>query len=146
MKPFRVFTFLLLTILLISACSGETKTSQAPTTAPKESAKSTEGVPATSAPANTPEPEPTADKTSSADLKILDVTYAHGLNDDMTPTEQADAYTPEQPVYLSVKLDGNPKKGRYLGKIFLQGSNHCRHRNRSGQKPQRSRPHLRDRR
>lgn len=119
MKSLRIFTLLILTILLISACGGGAKTPPTPTMQ-KESTKNTENITATSVATNTPEPEPTATKASSADLKIMDVTYAHGLNEDMTPTEQADAYTPEQPVYVSVKLDGNPKKGVISAKFYYK--------------------------
>jgi len=119
MKSLRISTLLILTILLISACSGGAKTPPTPTMQ-KESAKNTENIPANSTATSTPEPEPTATKASSADLKIVNVTYAHGLNEDMTPTEQADAYTPEQPVYVSVKLDGNPKEGIITAKFLYK--------------------------
>lgn len=44
-------------------------------------------------------------------LTIQEVVFTHHLNDDMTPSDEADAFDPEQEVYMSVKLDGNPKKG-----------------------------------
>ncbi len=63
-------------------------------------------------PASTTPPDasaPTAQPRSA--LKIEDVVFTHKLNDDMTPSDETDAFEPDQEVYMSVKLDGNPKKG-----------------------------------
>ncbi|MBM3187260.1 MAG: hypothetical protein FJZ90_00880 [Chloroflexi bacterium] len=42
---------------------------------------------------------------------IVEATFAKGLSDQMQPVEPTDEFTPEETVYLSIKLQGNPSKG-----------------------------------
>ena len=46
--------------------------------------------------------------------------FTHALDEDMTPTDVADSYTPEQEIYISVQLDGNPKEG-IISSTFFYG-------------------------
>jgi hypothetical protein len=44
-------------------------------------------------------------------LKIKEVTFTHALNEDMTPADVAETFTPDQDIFISVKLNGTPKEG-----------------------------------
>ncbi len=100
--------------LLLNACGG-------PST-PMKPLDIDEAPPATttSPPASvTPVPvTPTPTETPASGLTIKDVVFTHGLNEDMTPADTAESFTPEQEIYMSVKLDGNPKKGVISSRFF----------------------------
>jgi len=83
-----VMLFLILT-MLVSACGGGKAT---PTAAPKGEAAAT----------------PT---TAPASIEVESVTFAHGLTEKMTPIDPGNEFGPNDTVYLSVKLKGNPKSG-----------------------------------
>jgi len=44
-------------------------------------------------------------------MRRLDVTFAHGLTEEMAPIDPGNEFGPEDTVYLSVKLKGVPKEG-----------------------------------
>ncbi len=87
-----VFTLLLivsLTSTLLTACGGgETP---APTTAKEVEATPTE--------------------KAETGIEVLDVTFAHGLTEEMAPIDPGNEFAPEDTIYLSVKIKGTPKMG-----------------------------------
>ncbi len=83
-----VMLFLILTMLL-SACGGGKATQ---TAAPKGGTAAT----------------PT---TAPASIEVEGVTLAHGLTEKMAPIDPGNEFGPNDTVYLSVKLKGNPKSG-----------------------------------
>ena len=86
MKPTRILIILLVFTLLLAACGGGSK----------------EATPVAGTPPST--------QTASA-LQIVDATYGRGLDDEMGATETGSRFEPDQNIYLSVKLEGNPKEG-----------------------------------
>ena len=52
--------------------------------------------------------------------EIVDATFAHGLGEQMEPVDPGDEFQPEESVYLSVTLNGNPKEG-VVGARFFYG-------------------------
>ncbi len=85
-KAFSAFILVLL-LVLVSACGGGGDT------------------PAPAA-ADTPTPE-----TASTDLEVQQVTFAHGLTEEMAPIDPGNEFAPDETVYLSVKIKGTPKTG-----------------------------------
>nr|WP_290668595.1 S16 family serine protease [Ardenticatena sp.] len=48
---------------------------------------------------------------TAGDIEVLDVTFAHGLTEEMAPIDPGNEFGPEDPVSLSIKLKGVPKEG-----------------------------------
>ncbi len=103
-----ILAILLVTVFL-AACGGN----QSEPTSPPPSPQATTAA-ATASPT---EPPPATEEKASNDLEIEDVVFTHALGEDMTPTDTAESFTPEQDVYVSVKLKGNPKEG-VVGAVF----------------------------
>lgn len=53
-------------------------------------------------------------------MEILEVTYAHGFDEEMAPIDPGNRYDPDETVYLSVKLKGNPKEGVIASRFFYE--------------------------
>ncbi len=66
----------------------------------------------------TPTPTPVAEKR--AELEILEATFAHGLTEEMAPVDPGNAFTPEETIYLAIKLKGTPKEGQVAARFFYQ--------------------------
>jgi uncharacterized protein len=49
--------------------------------------------------------------TSSPGLKVVDATLARGLSEQMEPVNPTSSFAPSDTVCLSIKLQGNPKRG-----------------------------------
>ncbi len=100
-KLFSTAALTLFLVVLLAACGGQ---KPAATKAPAADA---------SPPAATvaPTAAPATEVPTQGDLTIKKVVFSHGLNENMTPTDEAESYTPDQEVYVSVQLDGNPKEG-----------------------------------
>ena len=90
MSKYVVWKVLLIVALLLSACGGGGSTSSA-----------------TPQPGNT---TPTA-VAAESDIEVLDVTFAHGLSEEMAPIDPGNEFAPDDTIYLSVKIKGTPKKG-----------------------------------
>lgn len=63
------------------------------------------------------EPSTPAAETTTA-LEVLSATYARGLDDQMGPVDPGDRYAPEDTVYLSVQLKGNPRQGVVAARFY----------------------------
>jgi hypothetical protein len=110
----RLFTTALLTVLL-AACGGGGSTPAA-TLAPR----ATEAPDATEAPKPTEKPEPTAEPTGS--IKVTNVVFAKKLSENMEPEEIAEdnRYTPNEPIAISIEIDGRPKEGVIEANFYWQ--------------------------
>jgi len=51
------------------------------------------------------------DQETPAKLEITEVTFAHGLDENMGPIDPGNTFQPDEPVYLAIKLKGKPKEG-----------------------------------
>ncbi|NOX60572.1 MAG: hypothetical protein GXP42_01275 [Chloroflexi bacterium] len=87
MKRNTVFILLLAFVLLFAACGGGQE-AEAPT---EDGAQTSE--------------------SSVAGLEILEATFAHGFDDEMGPIDPGNEFKPDETIYLSIKLKGNPKEG-----------------------------------
>lgn len=96
--PFSFRPMLFLLLISLVACS-----SPAPATPVAPTATA---IPPTAS----PQPGP----------QIEEAVFTHALAENMTPTDVAEAYTPEQDVYLSIKLAGNPKEGVVGARFFYR--------------------------
>ena len=103
---------LFLVALILAACTGvfPTPSAQQPPEVPSATAPTqpTEAPPATT----TPKP--------AGDLEILEVTFAHGLTEEMAPVDPGEEFVPDATIYLSVKLKGRPKEGRVTARFLYQ--------------------------
>ncbi len=90
MKKYALWNVLLIVVLLLTACGGGGNTSS--TTSPTDNTT------------------PTAEAARSA-IEVLDVTFAHGLSEEMAPIDPGNEFAPDETIYLSVKVKGTPKKG-----------------------------------
>ena len=99
----------MLVTLVLAACGGQESTPSA-----EKSSNDANAPSATTAPTEIP---------ANSDLRIQDVVFTHALNEDMTPTDVADSYSPDQEIFISVKLDGNPKKGVVSATFFYGDQN-----------------------
>ena len=52
--------------------------------------------------------------------EVLEATFAHGLSEHMEAVDPGNEFEPDETVYLSVKLKGNPKEG-LVSTRFLYG-------------------------
>ena len=100
---YRLVAAALLLVLVLAACGGSQPAATSENSSSDQSTQSATVEP-TEAPAATEAPAESA-------LKIQDVVFTHALSEDMTPTDVAESYTPDQDIFISVKLDGNPKEG-----------------------------------
>ncbi len=96
MLKLRAWSVFLILVLLLGACGGG------------------QPSPTPQAPAETPTPE------QAQPLEVLNVTFAHGLTEEMAPIDPGNEFQPEENVYLSVKLKGVQKKGRVRA-VFFKG-------------------------
>jgi len=94
--------FLVFTVVLV-ACGGEEPAS--PTPVP---------IQMTAVPPATPT------KEATARLELLDVTFAHGLTEEMTPIQPGNTFAPDETIHLSIKLKGTPKEGLVTAHFFFQ--------------------------
>ena len=67
-------------------------------------------------PADTPVPTlerelPTATLQPTAGIEISEVTFAHGLTEEMRAIDPGNDFAPDETVYLSVTIKGRPKSG-----------------------------------
>jgi hypothetical protein len=108
-RSYRLVIAALLLVLVLAACGGSQPAATSESSPSDQSAQPATAEP-TEAPAATESPAATETPAESA-LKIQDVVFTHALGEDMTPTDVAESYTPEQDIFVSVKLDGNPKEG-----------------------------------
>ena len=73
---------------------------------------STNTPPQQESPTSTPIPTQKPTETPVQDtIKIQEVIFTHALNEDMTPTDETESFLPDQDIFISVRLDGNPKQG-----------------------------------
>ncbi len=68
----------------------------------------------------TPVPSESAATEVPTALEVLDVTFAHGLTDEMAPVDPGNEFQPDETVYLSVKLKGVQKEG-LVKAVFYKG-------------------------
>ncbi len=68
-----------------------------------------------------PTPEKATPTSTAAGLEVLDVTFAHGLTEEMAPVDPGNEFQPDETVYLSVKLKGVQKKG-VVKAVFFKGN------------------------
>jgi serine protease Do len=73
------------------------------------------------------EPQPTPEAQTEATpegetevLEVLEVTYAQGFDEEMAPVDPGNEYEPDETVYLSVQLKGNPRKGVVTSRFFYE--------------------------
>jgi serine protease Do len=52
--------------------------------------------------------------------ELAEVTYAHGFDDEMAPIDPGNQFSPDETVYLSVKLKGNPREGVIAARFFYE--------------------------
>ena len=52
--------------------------------------------------------------------EVVEATFARGLSAQMEPVNPGSEFEPDQTVYLSVKLKGNPKEGVVSARFFYQ--------------------------
>ncbi|HEY64827.1 MAG TPA: WD40 repeat domain-containing protein [Caldilineae bacterium] len=65
-------------------------------------------------------PSPTPVEKKRAALEILEITFAHGLTEELAPADPGNTFTPEETIYLSIKLKGNPKQGQVTARFLYQ--------------------------
>ena len=113
MKKHTLLIPLLLFALIPAACTGVsfTPSAQQP---PAEAPSTTAPTQPTGAPPATATPKP------AGGLKVLEVTFAHGLTEEMAPVDPGEEFTPDATIYLSVKLKGRPKEGRVTARFLYQ--------------------------
>ena len=51
-------------------------------------------------------------------IEVLEVVVAKGLGDNMQPVNPSTTFLPAEPISVSVKLNGRPKKGTVEAKFF----------------------------
>ncbi|MDX9954750.1 MAG: S16 family serine protease [Anaerolineae bacterium] len=70
-------------------------------------------------PAKDPDvPVDTPVNTTTTDLEVLNVTYAQSLDEEMGPVNPTEKFAPEDSIYLSVQLKGNPTQGIVAARFF----------------------------
>jgi serine protease Do len=52
--------------------------------------------------------------------EIVDATFAHGLSEQMEPVNPGSEFEPDETIYLSVKLKGNPRAGVVGARFYYQ--------------------------
>jgi len=110
-RMYKLVAGLLLLCLALAACGGE---------APPLVTVVVTSTPADAAP---PTAAPTA-APASAEIEVLEATFAHGLTEEMQPIDPGSAFGPEETIYLSLRLKGRPKEGVvtarfYYGETFI---------------------------
>jgi len=53
-------------------------------------------------------------------VEVLEATFAHGLSEQMEPVNPGNEFQPDETVYLSIKLKGNPKEGVVNTRFFYK--------------------------
>ena len=96
-------TLLLVGALLLSACGSRATATPVPYPGPSTPAGPS-ALSATSQPVPTSLPVP-------GDAELLEVTFTHGLGEDMEPLDPGADFAPDETVYLSLKVKGRPKTG-----------------------------------
>ncbi len=94
MRHIRLFNVLIIALLILTACGGNGSTPPSPTSAPSSDTKR---------------------------IEVLDVTFAHGLSEEMAPIDPGNEFNPTDTVYLSVKLKGVQKRGTVKAVFVHQG-------------------------
>ncbi len=107
-----VFLVLLLAFGLAACGGGEETATPTPASVEETTARTPVSEEAETA------PTPVAEKPVA--LKILEVTFAHGLTEELTPIDPGNTFTPEETIYLSIKLKGNPRQGQVTTRFFYQ--------------------------
>ncbi|MBN1918393.1 MAG: hypothetical protein JW889_10815 [Verrucomicrobia bacterium] len=54
----------------------------------------------------------------SSKFEVADVTFCHGLTENMEAEQPGDTFRPDETVYLSVTLKGRPKQGTVSAKFY----------------------------
>ncbi|NOZ26605.1 MAG: hypothetical protein GXP39_00945 [Chloroflexi bacterium] len=116
MRMYLLTVFLALSLAFgLAACGGEEEPAT-PTPAPAgEAAVQT---PAPEEEEIVPTPTPVAEEQTA--LKILEATFAHGLTEEFAPVNPGNTFTPEETIYLSIKLKGTPKGGQVTARFLYQ--------------------------
>lgn len=107
-----VFLTLALCLAALAACGGSPATAPVaaePTAAPTAVAPTAAVVPSEGVPAQPTATEPIPEP--QAGIEVQDITFAHGLSEQMEPVEPGDQFGSADTVYLSVKIKGRPKSG-----------------------------------
>jgi hypothetical protein len=73
----------------------------------------------------TPGPEQPASATEApvpaepqVGIEVKEVTFAHGLSEEMQPVDPGSDFDPTETIYLSVRLKGRPKEGVVAARFF----------------------------
>jgi hypothetical protein len=72
------------------------------------------------------EVQPTAEVVQppppEAGIEILEATFAHGLTENMEPVDPGADFTPDETVYLSLRIKGRPKEGIVSARFYWHDS------------------------
>lgn len=72
-----------------------------------------------------PEATPTVEAVQpppQAGIEIQEATFAHGLTEDMQPTDPGADFSPDETVYLSLRLKGRPEEGVVTSRFYWHDS------------------------
>lgn len=114
MRKRAFLIILLIAALVMTACAGEAPATPSPTPVPER---------VTPSPAPAQErltPPPTSTAVTVAGLEILEVTFAHGLTEELAPVQPGNTFAPDETVHLSIKLKGTPKQGQVTARFFFE--------------------------
>jgi hypothetical protein len=66
----------------------------------------------------TPTVEAVQPPAGEVGVEIKEATFAHGLTEDMQPTNPGADFAPDETVYLSLRLNGRPKEGVVTSRFY----------------------------
>jgi hypothetical protein len=69
-------------------------------------------------PAPTPTPEAPPPTEPATGIEVKEVTFAHGLTEEMQPVDPGSDFGPTETIYLSVRLKGRPKEGVVAARFY----------------------------
>lgn len=62
------------------------------------------------------------DAQPPAPVQLLEVTFAHGLSEEMQPVNPGTDFAPDETVYLSLKIKGRPEQGVVTARFYWRDS------------------------